>query len=126
MLSSALPIWLKMERFEITVFNFISLNFQRKCDQYWPSTQDSPQTFGNYQVTLISESTNSHFSHRILDLKIAKSVPAAERKIHQLHFMGWPDHGVPSSVFPLLNFIHYASDIHSTGPVVVHCRFVTF
>lgn len=73
---------------------------------------------------MVSESTNAHFSHRILDLKIAKAVPAVERKVHQLHFMGWPDHGVPSSVFPLLSFVHYTSDIHSTGPVVVHCRYV--
>ncbi|EFP04843.1 hypothetical protein CRE_29999 [Caenorhabditis remanei] len=113
-------IWQERSNVIVCITNMVE-DGKRKCDQYWPSTQDSPQTFGNYQVTLISESTNSHFSHRILDLKIAKSVPAAERKIHQLHFMGWPDHGVPSSVFPLLNFIHYASDIHSTGPVVVHC-----
>lgn len=100
------------------------ITLQRKCDQYWPATPDVPQQFGNYQVTLTSESINSHFSHRILELKIAKSMPPAERKIHQLHFRGWPDHGVPDSVMPLLNFIHYTSDIHSTGPVVVHCRCV--
>ncbi|PIC34750.1 hypothetical protein B9Z55_014310 [Caenorhabditis nigoni] len=113
-------IWQERSNVIVCITNMVE-DGKRKCDQYWPSIPDSPQNFGNYQVTLISESTNAHFSHRVLDLKIAKSVPAAERKIHQLHFMGWPDHGVPSSVFPLLNFIHYASDIHSTGPVVVHC-----
>uniref|UniRef100_A0A1I7TD91 protein-tyrosine-phosphatase n=1 Tax=Caenorhabditis tropicalis TaxID=1561998 RepID=A0A1I7TD91_9PELO len=113
-------IWQERSNVIVCITNMIE-DGKRKCDQYWPSNQDCPQIFGNYQVTLISESTNSHFSHRVLDLKIAKSVPAAERKVHQLHFSGWPDHGVPSSVFPLLNFIHYTSDIHSTGPVVVHC-----
>ncbi|ULT95901.1 hypothetical protein L3Y34_004513 [Caenorhabditis briggsae] len=113
-------IWQERSNVIVCITNMVE-DGKRKCDQYWPSVPDSPQNFGNYQVTLISESTNAHFSHRVLDLKIAKSVPAAERKIHQLHFVGWPDHGVPSSVFPLLNFIHYASDIHSTGPVVVHC-----
>uniref|UniRef100_A0A8R1I3F0 protein-tyrosine-phosphatase n=1 Tax=Caenorhabditis japonica TaxID=281687 RepID=A0A8R1I3F0_CAEJA len=113
-------VWQERSNVIVCITNMVE-DGKRKCDQYWPSLPDTPQKFGNYDVTLLSESTNSHFAHRILDLKIAKSMPPAERKIHQLHFMGWPDHGVPDSVMPLLNFIHYASDIHSTGPVVVHC-----
>lgn len=45
-----------------------------------------------------------------------------ERRVHQVHFTGWPDHGVPSSVFPLLSFAHFVAQIHSTGPLLVHCR----
>ncbi|VDM26764.1 unnamed protein product [Toxocara canis] len=44
-----------------------------------------------------------------------------ERKVHQLHFTSWPDHGVPTTVFPLLSFLKYVSEIPTTGPIVVHC-----
>ncbi|VDM63717.1 unnamed protein product, partial [Angiostrongylus costaricensis] len=93
----------------------------RKCDQYWPSSAGSSETHGNYQVGLVKEIPNTYFVHRILSLRVVKFVPPAERRIHQLHFKGWPDHGVPDTVFPLLTFMHYVAEIHSTGPIVVHC-----
>ncbi|KIH42216.1 Protein-tyrosine phosphatase, partial [Ancylostoma duodenale] len=52
-----------------------SCAFQRKCDQYWPSCSSSPQNHGSYQVGLVSESSSTHFVHRILSLRIAKCVP---------------------------------------------------
>ncbi|CAB3406348.1 unnamed protein product [Caenorhabditis bovis] len=113
-------VWQERSNVIVCITNMIE-DGKKKCDQYWPPTLDQAHTYGAYQVTLLTESCNAHFSHRVFELKIAKSIPSAERKIHQLHFMGWPDHGIPNSVFPLLNFIHYTSDIHSTGPVIVHC-----
>ncbi|PAV89758.1 hypothetical protein WR25_22416 [Diploscapter pachys] len=114
-------IWQERCNVIVMITNLVE-DGRRKCDQYWPSVVDSQQVHGIYQISLLSETINAHFSHRILSLKIAKSLPPTERKIHQLHFIGWPDHGVPTSVFPLLNFINYVSDIHTTGSIVVHCR----
>lgn len=56
-------------------FPWNSCVFQRKCDQYWPSCSGSPQNHGSYQVGLVSESSSTHFVHRILSLRIAKCVP---------------------------------------------------
>uniref|UniRef100_A0A7E4VZT5 protein-tyrosine-phosphatase n=1 Tax=Panagrellus redivivus TaxID=6233 RepID=A0A7E4VZT5_PANRE len=93
---------------------------RRKCDQYWPVTLNSPTNFGGFQVTLTSELPNANFIHRIFTLKSTNSI-TPERTIHQVHFTSWPDHGVPKSVFPLLSFMNYVSEIQSTGPIVVHC-----
>ena len=48
-----------------------------------------------------------------------------ERIVHQFHFLGWPDHGVPDSPTSLVNFLHVVRS-HSQppdgAPVLVHCR----
>ncbi|VDK19534.1 unnamed protein product [Anisakis simplex] len=93
---------------------------RRKCDQYWPCSAGQSQTHGNFTVTLDLERPNAHFVHRFLTLKSSHCL-MTERQVHQVHFTSWPDHGVPSNVFPLLSFLKYVSDIHSTGPIVVHC-----
>uniref|UniRef100_A0A0K0D9L1 Protein-tyrosine-phosphatase n=1 Tax=Angiostrongylus cantonensis TaxID=6313 RepID=A0A0K0D9L1_ANGCA len=113
-------IWQETSNVIVVITNMVE-DGRRKCDQYWPSSAGSSQTHGNYQVGLVKEMPNAYFVHRILSLRVAKFVPPAERRIHQLHFKGWPDHGVPDTVFPLLTFMHYVAEIHSTGPIVVHC-----
>ncbi|KAJ1368576.1 hypothetical protein KIN20_029733, partial [Parelaphostrongylus tenuis] len=113
-------IWQETSNIIVVITNMIE-DGRRKCDQYWPSTPGLPQTHGNYQVGLVKEMSNTYFVHRILSLRIMRCVPPAERRVHQLHFKGWPDHGVPDNVFPLLTFMHYVAEIHSTGPEVVHC-----
>ncbi|WKY06267.1 hypothetical protein Q1695_006452 [Nippostrongylus brasiliensis] len=113
-------IWQERSNIIVVITNMIE-DGRRKCDQYWPSSPSSPQTHGSFQVGIVSEVSNTHFVHRILSLRIAKCVPPTERRVHQLHFKGWPDHGVPDTVFPLLTFMHYVAEIHSTGPIVVHC-----
>ncbi|VDO93980.1 unnamed protein product [Heligmosomoides polygyrus] len=113
-------IWQERSNIIVVITNMVE-DGRRKCDQYWPSSSNTPQTHGSYQVGLVNEVSNTHFVHRILSLRIAKCVPPTERRVHQLHFKGWPDHGVPDTVFPLLTFMHYAAEIHSTGPIVVHC-----
>ncbi|KAE9416515.1 hypothetical protein Angca_002581, partial [Angiostrongylus cantonensis] len=115
-------IWQETSNVIVVITNMVE-DGRRKCDQYWPSSAGSSQTHGNYQVGLVKEMPNAYFVHRILSLRVAKFVPPAERRIHQLHFKGWPDHGVPDTVFPLLTFMHYVAEIHSTGPIVVHCSF---
>ncbi|CAJ0579587.1 unnamed protein product, partial [Mesorhabditis spiculigera] len=96
-------------------------NGLKKCDQYWPAACHTTETYGSFQVTLISQTTCAHFIQRTLSVKISKCVPQTERRIHQLQFLGWPDHGAPSSPFPLLSYLHAAAHLHATGPIVVHC-----
>uniref|UniRef100_A0A914ZTD6 Protein-tyrosine-phosphatase n=1 Tax=Parascaris univalens TaxID=6257 RepID=A0A914ZTD6_PARUN len=93
---------------------------RRKCDQYWPCTVTGSQTHGHYTVTLDMERPNAHFVHRLITLKSSRCL-MTERKVHQLHFTSWPDHGVPTSVFPILSFLKYVSEMPTTGPIVVHC-----
>ena len=45
------------------------------------------------------------------------------RRLTQLHFTRWPDHGVPSSPSELLEFYNKVKSVRSqtTGPLLVHC-----
>ena len=46
-----------------------------------------------------------------------------ERLVCQFHYSAWPDHGVPSSVVPLLRMIRMLRDTQAseTLPLLVHC-----
>lgn len=46
-----------------------------------------------------------------------------ERTVCQLHYVAWPDHGVPSVVQPLLEMVRLVRDTQAseTLPVLVHC-----
>ncbi len=54
--------------------------------------------------------------------------PKQEKKnrfIHHYQFTSWPDHGVPDSPAPVLDFVRSIRDevdMHH-GPIVVHCRY---
>ena len=42
----------------------------------------------------------------------------------QLHYLGWPDHGVPANAFSMVNFIRQVRKIHPPfhqPPLLVHC-----
>ncbi len=48
------------------------------------------------------------------------------RFIHHFQFTSWPDHGVPESPTPVLEFVRTVREqveMHH-GPMVVHCRHV--
>uniref|UniRef100_A0A915DDL1 protein-tyrosine-phosphatase n=1 Tax=Ditylenchus dipsaci TaxID=166011 RepID=A0A915DDL1_9BILA len=115
-------VWQEKCNVIVVITNLVESG-RRKCDQYWPSTPNTTMDFDNFQLTLNSEEHNSVFVHRIITLKshICNPAGTSERIIHQLHFTSWPDHGVPDTVFPLLYFLNYVSEINSTGPIVVHC-----
>lgn len=46
-----------------------------------------------------------------------------ERTICQFHYTTWPDHGVPSSVQPILELVRLMRDVQSSEsrPILVHC-----
>ena len=45
-------------------------------------------------------------------------------EVVQLHYLAWPDYGVPNEVLPIFNFIDRMKMLRAPehGPTVVHCR----
>ena len=44
--------------------------------------------------------------------------------VNHLHYMGWPDHGVPDNVMSLIHFIRHVRKLHLVSderPLLVHC-----
>jgi hypothetical protein len=54
------------------IYLFIYLFFffagQPKCEQYWPKSEGSSQTFGRYTVTFAKVTERAHFIHRVLEV----------------------------------------------------------
>ncbi|KAI9591262.1 protein-tyrosine phosphatase-like protein [Syncephalis fuscata] len=106
-----------------------------KCHTYWPSNVGEIVSYGTLTVQLVEEIAlpdNLPGIHRRILLKRPSTGEA--RYIHQIHYKGWPDHGVPedpSSVIRLrqyvMQFRHPSPALKQTGqsattpPLVVHC-----
>ncbi|KAI6653394.1 Tyrosine-protein phosphatase non-receptor type 22-like [Oopsacas minuta] len=91
-----------------------------KCKNYWVSPGEVRQ-FGAITVTHISEENiTEDFIQRKMHIRCGDE----NQMITQLHYTGWPDHGVPSDVLPILSTIKkirtlvpYGNDV----PIVIHC-----
>ncbi|XP_075997690.1 protein tyrosine phosphatase receptor type Fa isoform X3 [Genypterus blacodes] len=90
-----------------------------KCDQYWPSR--GTETYGMIQVTMLD--TVELASYSVRTFALFKNGFCEKRKLRQLQFMAWPDHGVPEYPTPTLGFLRRveACNPSDAGPMVVHC-----
>ncbi|CAG8755580.1 18155_t:CDS:2 [Dentiscutata erythropus] len=109
------------------------------CHNYW-SENGTPCKFGSLELTFISETSPISNSEGSIDSIVIRKfslvhknhpeIPA--REITQLHFLGWPDFGIPDSPSHILNLIESANTAqHSAsmqcdsskeiGPMIVHC-----
>ncbi|XP_064605821.1 receptor-type tyrosine-protein phosphatase alpha-like [Liolophura sinensis] len=91
-----------------------------KCYQYWPD--EGSKRFGSIRVSLLDEESFANYVIRTLQLTHLK-VQNKTRIVKQFHFTTWPDHGAPSNVLGLLEFLGTVLGYQSSlnGPVVVHC-----
>ena len=104
---------------------------QTKCEQYWPDpTFRMQEKYGDIVVTF--DSAIGRDGYQITSLYISHSQSLeAPRRVYHYWYTAWPDHGVPDSprqFLRLVEEVHIAQDREDVkeGPVVVHCRLVTF
>ena len=107
---------------------------RQKCAQYWPSLnsdgQGKSKTYADFTVTITAEQKFEAFVVRTLDLQITPGISPSmgkdqtTRTVYQFAFLKWPDHGVPKSVYSLLDFhtaIAQKRQECGSGPAIVHC-----
>ena len=111
-----------------------------KCSQYWPTTMEYPINVGNFRITLEEETDfTSDIKKRILSVKNinddSENSDNSEPKriITQLHYVGWPDYGVPEgddvlSLSNLVKKVRYVIQSNQSkltqmrrSTVLVHC-----
>jgi protein tyrosine phosphatase len=121
-----------------------------KCARYWPDLNGNPFIFQELglKVEMESEQLEPNSSSLIRTFRLEKfnsqgnvtsisqgGVNDIEiRKITQLHFVGWPDHGVPDSPEIILNLIKKTNEFQQRyqdeilnegngeiGPPIIHC-----
>jgi len=98
-----------------------------QCHRYW---SDTSCRHGPIEVTFLSETSDGSADNTIITRKfrITHLNYPGTREITQLHFLGWPDFGIPDSPKYILNLIDVANltqsqaaQSRSIGPMVVHC-----
>uniref|UniRef100_A0A1D1XQ21 protein-tyrosine-phosphatase n=1 Tax=Anthurium amnicola TaxID=1678845 RepID=A0A1D1XQ21_9ARAE len=108
-----------------------------QCHRYWSQCTINSYKYGPIELKLISETSTSSTNNNnntVITRKFKLShvnhpeIPA--REISQLHFLGWPDFGIPDSPIHILNLIELANNTQMKaaqssqqpiGPMVVHC-----
>ncbi|XP_075118447.1 receptor-type tyrosine-protein phosphatase alpha-like [Leptodactylus fuscus] len=89
-----------------------------KCDCYWP---EQAQTYGDITVSLQKVAQTGAIITRSFSLKKVHST--VQMTVEQLHYMEWPDHGVPSKTSSLVQLVEKMNKCNTpgSGPVIVHC-----
>jgi protein tyrosine phosphatase len=94
-----------------------------KCSQYWPDSQVAlTASYGDLDVTLKKRTTsNPHYT--VSNFHVRHREKLVSRDITHFWFTAWPDHGVPTSTQPALDFLthirQYTQEI--PAPIAVHC-----
>ncbi len=90
-----------------------------KCHYYW----SKDEKIKNFKLQITSEKQiNENYIIRDFDCTCTKTNEV--RKIKQLHFTGWPDHGVPEIEKVFDTFQEMIAEVEKLileSPVVVHC-----
>ena len=106
----------------------------QKCEQYWPSNSGGTERYGCYDVMLMSEECPRP---EILNRKLylldtrdndSKRKTGKEKQITHLHYVGWPDYGVPEQNDHIVNLVQDVrsiikndTDRNKRFNVLVHC-----
>uniref|UniRef100_A0A3B5QBD0 protein-tyrosine-phosphatase n=1 Tax=Xiphophorus maculatus TaxID=8083 RepID=A0A3B5QBD0_XIPMA len=87
---------------------------KKKCEVYWPQNQED--TF----ICEDSEESKGDYLTRTLRLTYRN----CSRTLKQLHYVNWPDHGVPDTIPPILDMLHEMRcyQAHDDIPICIHCR----
>ena len=92
---------------------------RRKCETYWEAKMK--------KFEIIIDKKDSHYMYDIRTIKLINLSKKEERIVYQIHFNGWPDHGIPDTrdgkVFGVFIEINKLVDQYNTEqkPIIVHC-----
>ncbi|XP_061779367.2 tyrosine-protein phosphatase non-receptor type 22 isoform X1 [Nerophis lumbriciformis] len=92
---------------------------KKKCERYWPEKEESSFVCGPFAVFRDCEEDKGARVTRTLRL----TYDNCSRTLKQLHYVNWPDHGVPNSILPILDMLEEMRSYqpHDHVPICVHC-----
>ncbi|XP_024914738.1 tyrosine-protein phosphatase non-receptor type 22 isoform X3 [Cynoglossus semilaevis] len=92
---------------------------RKKSERYWPLMQDQPFVCEPFTVYCDSEENKGDYVTRMLRVTYQNS----SRIFKQLHYMNWPDHGVPDAIPPILEMLQEMRTYqdHDDIPICIHC-----
>ncbi|KAL2104355.1 hypothetical protein ACEWY4_001223 [Coilia grayii] len=119
---TVLDLWRMLWQYEVQVVVIACREFEmgrKKCERYWPATTEDVFVCEPFIVTCVSEEEKGDYLTRVLNV----TYQSASRIIRQLHYMNWPDHGVPDSIPPILELLQEMRSYqeHEEIPICIHC-----
>ncbi|KAM3618679.1 uncharacterized protein V6R79_023443 [Siganus canaliculatus] len=92
---------------------------KKKCERYWPQKQDEAFVCEPFTVYCDSEESKGDYLTRTLRVTYRN----CSRTLKQLHYVNWPDHGVPDSIPPILEMLDEMRSYQDNDdiPIVIHC-----
>ncbi|XP_077368146.1 tyrosine-protein phosphatase non-receptor type 22 isoform X2 [Festucalex cinctus] len=92
---------------------------KKKCERYWPQKEEKSFVCGPFTMDCDCEEDKRAYLTRTLRL----TYDNRQRTLKQLHYVNWPDHGVPDFIPSILDMLEemrtYQS--HDDVPMCVHC-----
>eukprot|EP00041_Stephanoeca_diplocostata_P029971 m.895975 g.895975 ORF g.895975 m.895975 type:complete len:1696 (+) comp23665_c0_seq2:202-5289(+) len=93
---------------------------RQKCHQYWPAKHQQEIKCDEFTVQNVELKEEDAFVTTFL--RITNTTLRQARNVTHLRFKAWPDHGVPSSADPFLDFMSETeNNTQRDKPLVVHC-----
>lgn len=99
---------------------------RERCTQYWPNSQGEPLLLSsNLKLWLVRESLL--FEGSVVHRELCLEAYGKSLTIHQLHYLGWPDQGVPSCTRTVAQMAVLSKQLSAqsndlpAAPVLVHC-----
>ena len=94
---------------------------KHKCERYWPISLDEVLKFDQISVSLEKEIDTEFPDYRVRHIRVE-----CEREVHRLHqlnYVGWPDHGVPNNVDSIIDMLTTSRNLQGDDPtpMIVHC-----
>ena len=118
-------LWQEKTNLIITLANLVE-DGKAKMSQFWPKNKKEME-ISYFSVSLIAES-NPTDQICIRKLKLKNYCSNSEREIFQIHYMGWPDQGVPKDLSSLNEIYKYqklfegeGKSLGLDGSPIVHC-----
>ncbi|XP_007897585.1 tyrosine-protein phosphatase non-receptor type 22 isoform X2 [Callorhinchus milii] len=119
---TVMDFWRMLWEYNVSIVIMACREFEmgrKKCERYWAYSGEDPCHYGPFSVTCEKETNKSEYIVRILKVQFQSMC----RTVHQLHYMNWADHDVPSSIDPILDMITDMRLLqhHDDIPICIHC-----
>ncbi|KAJ8257412.1 hypothetical protein GJAV_G00185320 [Gymnothorax javanicus] len=92
---------------------------RKKCERYWPETKEEPFVCDPFTIHHESVENKGDYLTRILTVSYCNS----SRTLWHLHYVNWPDHGIPTSIPPIIELLREMRSYqeHDDVPICIHC-----
>lgn len=128
-----IPWWNVIWSYKISLIMMLTKEVENhipKADRYWPEEVHAEEHHGPYRVILESEQHIPELQLKIRQMSVAtsgaqsSSTSRAEETVHsvtQIQYLGWPDHGIPSSTIAFRKMIERIEQHSTAAPILIHC-----